>query len=232
MRVNAIVLAAGEGRRLDGAVPKAFAPIAGRPLVLRTLERILSVPVIERVTLVVAAAQLERCEALLKSDPTLRDRPWRLQVGGPTRQQSAKRGLERAGADSDLILIHDAARPFVSAELIVRCIEAAIRHGAAVPGLPAHDTIKVVAQDRWVERTLERASLWEIQTPQVFRRELIVAAHENAANAGLDVSDDALAVERYGKPVFVVEGERLNFKITVAEDLWLAEVLLREGRIS
>lgn len=232
MRVNAIVLAAGEGRRLDGAVPKAFAPIAGRPLVLRTLERILSVPVIERVTLVVAAAQLERCEALLKSDPTLRDRPWRLQVGGPTRQQSAKRGLERAGADSDLILIHDAARPFVSAELIVRCIEAAIRHGAAVPGLPAHNTIKVVAQDRWVERTLERASLWEIQTPQVFRRELIVAAHENAANAGLDVSDDALAVERYGKPVFVVEGERLNFKITVAEDLWLAEVLLREGRIS
>lgn len=232
MRVNAIVLAAGEGRRLDGAVPKAFAPIAGRPLVLRTLERILSVPVIERVTLVVAAAQLERCEALLKSDPTLRDRPWCLQVGGPTRQQSAKRGLERAGADSDLILIHDAARPFVSAELIVRCIEAAIRHGAAVPGLPAHNTIKVVAQDRWVERTLERASLWEIQTPQVFRRELIVAAHENAANAGLDVSDDALAVERYGKPVFVVEGERLNFKITVAEDLWLAEVLLREGRIS
>ena len=232
MRVSAIVLAAGEGRRLGGAVPKAFAPIAGRPLVLRTLERILSVPMIERVTLVVAAAQLERCAALLNDDAALRDRRWHLQVGGATRQQSAKLGLENVGADNELILIHDAARPFVSAELVVRCIEAALRHGAAVPGLRAHDTIKVVAQDHWVERTLERASLWEIQTPQVFRRELIVAAHDNAASAKLDVSDDALAVERYGKPVFVVEGERLNFKITVPEDVWLAELLLREGRVS
>jgi len=231
MRVSAIVLAAGEGRRLGGGLPKAFAPIAGRPLVLRTLERIFSVPMIERATLVVAAAQLERCEALLKADPALRDRPWHLQVGGATRQQSAKRGLEKAG-ESDLILIHDAARPFVSVELIVRCIEAAMRHDAAVPGLPAHDTIKVVTQDHWVERTLERDSLWEILTPQVFRRELIVAAHANAVSAGLEVSDDALAVERYGKPVFVVQGERLNFKITVPEDVWLAELLLREGRVS
>ena len=107
-----------------------------------------------------------------------------------------------------------------------------MRHDAAVPGLPAHDTIKVVTQDHWVERTLERDSLWEIQTPQVFRRELIVAAHANAVSAGLEVSDDALAVERYGKPVFVVQGERLNFKITVPEDVWLAELLLREGRVS
>jgi 2-C-methyl-D-erythritol 4-phosphate cytidylyltransferase len=231
MRVSAIVVAAGEGRRLGGGLPKAFAPIAGRPLVLRTLERIFSVPMIERATLVVAAAQLERCEALLKADPALRDRPWHLQAGGATRQQSAQRGLEKAG-ESDLILIHDAARPFVSVELIVRCIEAAMRHDAAVPGLPAHDTIKVVTQDHWVERTLERDSLWEIQTPQVFRRELIVAAHANAVSAGLEVSDDALAVERYGKPVFVVQGERLNFKITVPEDVWLAELLLREGRVS
>jgi 2-C-methyl-D-erythritol 4-phosphate cytidylyltransferase len=101
-----------------------------------------------------------------------------------------------------------------------------------VPGLPARDTIKLVTQDHWVERTLERDSLWEIQTPQVFRRELIVAAHAHAASAGLEVSDDALAVERYGKRVFVVQGERLNFKITVPEDVWLAELLLREGRVS
>ncbi|MGN6733707.1 MAG: 2-C-methyl-D-erythritol 4-phosphate cytidylyltransferase [Candidatus Binatia bacterium] len=232
MRVSAIVLAAGEGRRLGGSVPKAFASIAGRPLVLRTVERLFSVKMIERVTLVIGAAQLERCEALLKADPALRDRPWNLQVGGATRQQSAQRGLEQTGSESDLVLIHDAARPFVSAELIVRCIETAIRRDAVVPGLPARDTIKLVTQDHWVERTLERDSLWEIQTPQVFRRELIVAAHAHAASAGLEVSDDALAVERYGKRVFVVQGERLNFKITVPEDVWLAELLLREGRVS
>ena len=229
MRVSAIVLAAGEGRRLGGTVPKAFTPIGGRPLVLRTVERIFSVSKIERVTLVMPARQLERCETLLKGDPALRHRPWCLQIGGATRQQSAQRGLEKAG-ESDLILIHDAARPFVSAQLITRCIETAMRHDAAVPGLPARDTIKMV-KDHWIEKTLERDSLWEIQTPQVFRRELIVAAHENAARAGLELSDDALAVERFGKPVFVVEGERLNFKITVPEDVWLAEVLLREGRV-
>ena len=232
MHVSAIVLAAGEGRRLGGRVPKAFASIAGRPLVLRTVERIFSVKMIERVTLVIGAAQLERCEALLKADPALRDRPWHLQVGGATRQQSAQRGLEQTGSENDLVLIHDAARPFVSAELIGRCIETAIRRDAVVPGLPARDTIKLVTQDHWVERTLERDSLWEIQTPQVFRRELIVAAHAHAASAGLEVSDDALAVERYGKRVFVVQGERLNFKITVPEDVWLAELLLREGRVS
>jgi 2-C-methyl-D-erythritol 4-phosphate cytidylyltransferase len=230
MRVSAIVLAAGEGRRLGGTVPKAFASIDGRPLVLRTVERIFSMSMIEHVTLVVPAAQLERCETLLKEDPALRHRPWSLQIGGATRQQSAKRGLEKAG-ESDFILIHDAARPFVSAQLIIRCIETAMRHDAAVPGLPARDTVKVV-KNHWVEKTLERDSLWEIQTPQVFRRELIIAAHENAERAGLEVSDDALAVERFGKPVFVVEGERLNFKITVPEDLWLAELLLREGRVS
>jgi 2-C-methyl-D-erythritol 4-phosphate cytidylyltransferase len=97
--------------------------------------------------------------------------------------------------------------------------------------LPARDTIKVI-RDRRIERTLERDSLWEIQTPQVFSRELIIAAHEDAERAGLDLSDDALAVERYGQPVFVVEGERMNFKITVPEDVWLAELLLREGRVS
>jgi 2-C-methyl-D-erythritol 4-phosphate cytidylyltransferase len=230
MRISAIVLAAGEGRRLGSTVPKAFASIGGRALVLRTLERIFSVPMIERVTLVVPAAQFERCETLLKGDPALRHRPWCLQAGGATRQQSAERGLEKAG-ESDLILIHDAARPFVSTQLIIRCIEAAMRHDAVVPGLPARDTIKVV-KNHWIERTLERDSLWEIQTPQVFRRELIVAAHEDAAKTGLQVSDDALAVERFGKPVFVVEGERLNFKITVPEDVWLAELLLREGRVS
>jgi len=232
MRVTAIVLAAGEGRRLGANIPKAFVPLAGRPLAFRSLDRIFSVPTIEQVVLVLPAGEVERCEELLKTDPALRDQRWNLQVGGPTRRQSAKRGLEKAGGQSDLILIHDAARPFVSADLINRCIETAMIRDAVVPGLPVRDTIKAVAHDHWVERTLARDSLWEIQTPQVFRRELIVAAHENAERAGVDLSDDALAVEQYGKRVFIVEGERMNFKITVAEDLWLAELLLRAGRVS
>ncbi len=232
MRVTGIVLAAGEGRRLGSKIPKAFAPIAGRPLVLRTLDRVFAAPLIDQVVLVVATADMERCEAMLRSDASLRDRLWILQSGGSTRQESAKRGLERVGTDTDIILIHDGARPFASVELIRRCVEAAITRGAAVPGLPAHDTIKMVSEDRWVQTTLKRESLWEIQTPQAFRRDLIIAAHEQAAREGLDLTDDALAVERYGEPVFVVEGERMNLKITVPEDVWLAELLIREGRVA
>ena len=160
MRVTGIVLAAGEGRRLGGEIPKAFAPIAGRPLVLRTLDRVFAAPIIEQVVLVVAAADIKRCEAMLGTDKALRGRPWILQIGGKTRQESAKRGLEKAGADTDIILIHDAARPFASVELIQRCVEAAIIRGAAVPGLPVRDTIKMVSEDCWVQTTLKRDSLW------------------------------------------------------------------------
>lgn len=230
-RATAIVLAAGEGRRIGGELPKVYLPIAGRPLLLRTLDRMFSSQVVEKVVVVVAAAELERCEVMLRSDPALRNRPWLLQAGGATRQHSAKRGLEKVDPDADLVMIHDGARPFVSTELIDRCVVAATDKGAVVPGLPARDTIKVVSDDHWVQLTPERSSLWEIQTPQVFQRELIVAAHERAEKDMAEVADDAVVVERIGKPVFVLEGERTNFKITLPEDVWLAETLIREGRV-
>ena len=231
MHVTAIILAAGEGRRMGGDLPKPYLPIAGRPMVLRALDRIFSSPLVEKVILVVAAADMKRCKLMLGTDVALRDRPWFLQIGGTTRQQSAQRGLEKITPDADIVMIHDAARPFVTAALIERCVEIAAVRGAAVPGLPARDTIKVVSPDYRVQSTPERSSLWEIQTPQVFKRELIVAAHEEAERNGLQVTDDAMAVERFGKPVYLVEGERTNFKITLPEDVWLAELLIREGKV-
>jgi len=231
MHVTAIVLAAGEGRRIGGEIPKTFLPIAGRPLVLRTLDRMFAAHAVENVVLVIAANEIERCQSMLRADAALLDRPWLLQAGGLTRQQSAKRGLEKIGSDTDIVIIHDGARPFVSAGLINRCVEVAADKGAVVVGLPAHDTIKVVSQDQRIQSTPERSSLWEIQTPQVFRRELIVAAHERAEKDGVQVTDDAMVVERMGTPVYVIEGERTNIKITVREDVWLAETLIREGRV-
>jgi len=230
-RATAIVLAAGAGRRIGGEVPKAYLAIGGRPLVLRTLDRMFSSQAVENVVLVVAAVELARCETLLRADRALQNRPWLLHVGGATRQQSAKRGLEKVSSDTDIVIIHDGARPFVSTDLIDRCVEAAAIKGAVVPGLPARDTIKEVSNDRWIQSTPERGKLWEIQTPQVFKCELIVAAHERAERDGAEVTDDAMVVERIGKPVFVLDGERMNFKITVPEDVWLAETLIREGRV-
>lgn len=215
---------------MGGDTPKTYLPLAGRPLVLRTLDRVFSARTVNQVVLVVGAGDVERCRGLLRADAALRGRPCLLQVGGKTRQQSVRRGLQRVRPDSDIVVIHDGARPLVSAELIDRCVRAAVEKGAVVVGLPARDTIKVVSRDHDVQYTPERSSLWEIQTPQAFQRELIMAAHAWAEREGIEVTDDAMAVERMGKTVYVLEGERTNFKITVAEDLWLAETLIREGR--
>jgi 2-C-methyl-D-erythritol 4-phosphate cytidylyltransferase len=230
-RATAIVVAAGEGRRIGGEVPKTYLSIAGRPLVLRTVDRMFSSRAVENVVLVIAAGESARCEALLRADPALQNCRWLLQVGGATRQQSVKNGLEKVSASTDIVIIHDGARPFVSTGLIDRCVDAATLKGAVVPGLPVRDTIKAVSEERWIQSTPERGNLWEIQTPQVFKRDLIVAAHERAEREGAKATDDAMLVERIGEPVFVLDGERTNFKITVPEDVWLAEALIQEGRV-
>jgi 2-C-methyl-D-erythritol 4-phosphate cytidylyltransferase len=231
MKVAAIVVAAGAGRRIGGEISKAYLPIAGRPLVLRTVDRMFEAKTVEQVILVVAGQDRDRCDALLREDSALRDRPYLLQIGGTTRQQSVKRGLDKIAEQTEIVIIHDAARPFVSAALIDRCVESAAEKGAVVAGLPVRDTIKVVGADRRVQTTPDRSLLWEIQTPQVFQSKLIVDAHRRAEADGVEVTDDAMVVERMGKPVYLLEGERTNFKITLPEDIWLAEMMIREGRV-
>jgi 2-C-methyl-D-erythritol 4-phosphate cytidylyltransferase len=229
---TAIIVAAGEGRRVGGDVPKIYLPIYRRPMVLRTLDRFFAAQTVDNVIIVIGANEFSRCETMLRRDPTLGNRSWTLQTGGATRQQSVKKGLEKIAADTDVIVIHDGARPFVSSALIDRCVEAVQDKGAVVVGVPVRDTVKVVADDRWVQMTPARSSLWEIQTPQAFRKELIVEAHERASREAIEATDDAMLVEAIGKPVFVLEGGRENMKITTPEDVWLAESLIREGRIS
>lgn len=232
MHVTAIIVAAGAGRRIGGATAKTYLPIAGRPLILRTLDRIFATPAVSDVVLVVAPGDVDYCRDLLAADASLKGRACDLQAGGATRQQSVRCGLVKLAAATDLVMIHDGARPFVSAALIGRCIQAAAARGAAVVGLPVRDTIKQVGLDGYVQSTPERTGLWEIQTPQIFQRDLIVTAHDWAVREGFDATDDAMVVERIGKPVFVVEGERNNFKITVPEDLQLAEAMFRAGIVA
>ncbi len=231
MHVTAIIVAAGEGRRIGGPVSKSFLPIAGRPLVLRTLDRFFSTQSIEKVILVVADKELGQSQRLIASDPNLSHRSWVLQAGGASRQESVRRGLDRLDPDCEIVAIHDGARPFVSSSLIDRCIEEAYRVGAVVIGVPVRDTIKVVSEEHWVQATPARNTLWEIQTPQVFRKEIIVQAHDWGDRQAMEATDDSTLVEQIGKPVFLLEGERTNIKITVPEDLLLAEALLRDGRV-
>ena len=228
----AIVVAAGEGRRIGGDTPKAYLSLGGRAMILRTLDKVFAVRRISTAVVVVAAEALSRCEDLLRGDSALGSRPWTLQVGGSTRQESVRRGLDKLQNGIEIVAIHDGARPFASTELFDRLIDIAVEKGAVVPGLPPRDTIKFVRADGSIELTPARSGLREIQTPQVFRRELIQQAHQRAARESFEATDDAMVVERLGEPVYVVEGEKLNFKVTLPEDVWLAETLIREGKMS
>lgn len=232
MHVTAIIVAAGEGTRIGGQVPKSFLPIGGRPLVLRTLDRFFSAEGVENVILVVADDQLRQSQTLIQGDPNLSHREWVLQAGGASRQESVRRGLEKLDSDCEIVAIHDGARPFVSSSLIKRCCDEAYRIGAVVTGVPVRNTIKVVSDEYWVQSTPARNTLWEVQTPQVFRKDLIVKAYDWGLRQAIEATDDAMLVERIGQPVFLLEGERTNIKITVPEDILLAEALLRDGRVS
>jgi 2-C-methyl-D-erythritol 4-phosphate cytidylyltransferase len=231
MNAAAIIVAAGEGRRVGANRPKIFLPLCGRAMILRTLDRFYAAATISRIVVVVAADQLSYAEGMLQADAASRDRPWVLQSGGATRQESVRRGLEKIGEDTEIVAIHDGARPFVSAALIDRCVAAARDKGAVVVGVPVRDTIKVVAEDRSIAATPPRDSLWEIQTPQVFRRAIIAEAHAWAARERFEATDDAMLVEKKSGRVFLLEGERTNFKITLPEDIWLAETMIRERRV-
>lgn len=227
MLVNAVIVAAGEGRRMGRNLPKPFLSLAGRPLILRTLSRFAASQA-RRVILVAAEKEQPKLEQLIRSDRELSGLEWLLQPGGRRRQDSVMQGLKRLDRDCQVVVVHDGARPLVAPALIDRCVEAALKEGAVVVGVPVRDTIKAVSPSRRIESTPPRDSLWEIQTPQAFRVEILREAYARAEREGIEATDDAMLVERLGKSVSVLEGDRSNIKITTPEDLLLAEALIRE----
>ena len=231
MRVNAVIVAAGEGKRMGGGVAKPLLLLAGRPLILHTLTRF-AASQIRRVILVVPQQDGASFERLVAADPGARRLDCVVQPGGARRQDSVRQGLARLDDDCEVVVIHDGARPLISPALIHRCVEAAAKEGAAVVGVPVHDTIKVVSASGRVESTPARDSLWEIQTPQAFQVEIIRDAHRRAEKDGIEATDDAMLVERLGKSVVVLEGDRTNIKITTPEDLLIAEALIRQRRVT
>ena len=224
MRVAALVLAAGRGERLGHDLPKGFVCLAGRPLWLHSAEALASVAEIERVVPVIPEGERERFRACIAASRP----PARLAepvIGGATRQDSVRAGLEALPASAEWVAVHDAARPLLQPEAVARLLAAARLHGAAILARPVGDTIKRVAGERIVE-TPDRAECWAAQTPQVFRTELLREALAKAAAEGFEATDDAQLVERLGVTVHVVEGDPDNLKITRDEDLATAEAWL------
>jgi 2-C-methyl-D-erythritol 4-phosphate cytidylyltransferase len=226
MAVCALVLAAGQGQRLVRALPKAFVPLLGKPLLVRSLEALAAVPEIERVVPVIAPADLELYRALELGSLSKLAEPV---SGGAERQDSVRAGLGALPESAEWVAVHDAARCLVLPDDVARVVRAARADGAdgaAILAQPVRDTIKRVRRGR-VAETPERKEYWAAQTPQVFRVELLREALDKALADGFCGTDDAQLVERLGVPVRVVEGDPNNLKITWPSDLAVAEALLR-----
>jgi len=221
-RTALLVPAGGRGRRLGG-VRKQYLELLGEPVLSRALRPFLSQPFI---AWIVVALPAEDAAApppwLINLDPRVR-----VVAGGAERTDSVRAALALVPAEAEIVLVHDAARPLVTAALIARVIEAAARGVAAIPVAAVEDTIKEVDASGRIVATLERARLRRVQTPQGFPRALLLAAHERARAEGVGATDDAALVERIGGTVLAVEGSPENIKITSAHDLLVAEAILR-----
>lgn len=233
MKTTAIIVAAGEGKRMRSPIQKPFIHLRGLPILAHTLLQFEGTECINEVVLVVSRESLEQCEEeIIKGQGCRKVRC--LVPGGKTRQESVYQGLVHSDPSSDMILVHDGVRPFVSQEVIQHCIGKAQIHGGALAALPIRETVKQVGDDGCVEATVNREILWRAQTPQVFRRPIFEQAHRKALADGYEGTDEASLVERLGISIQIVEGGLENIKITTPEDLALAEFYLkqREGQIS
>jgi 2-C-methyl-D-erythritol 4-phosphate cytidylyltransferase/2-C-methyl-D-erythritol 2,4-cyclodiphosphate synthase len=217
MHVTAIIAAAGSGSRLGSEVPKQLLDVGGRSMLARSVAAFDTHPAISDI-IVVMPASLVDAGGIDYIGPTRHE--LRLVTGGDRRQDSVANAFDRVTDRAEVVLIHDAARPFVSAETISRTIDAAARHGAAIAVLEVRDTIKRVEHDVIVE-TVPRESMFLAQTPQGFRRDVLAAAIA-VGRSGIGATDEAALAERAGYPVHVVRGETANVKITTEDDLAVA----------
>lgn len=230
--IGVVLLAAGQGRRLPGAVRKALRPVAGKPLFRHALDLFARFPGVGAIVLVAPAGDLASVRRLAAG--TGRGRravPVRIVSGGDVRPESVRLGLAALPAEIRWVAIHDAARPCLTVALVRRVVAAARRggkRGGAIPALPVAETVKRVRRGL-VVGTVDRADLWCAQTPQVFSRAALERAFSGSRGGHRAWTDDARAFETLGLPVRIVPGERRNIKVTTPEDLALAGFFLEKG---
>ena len=215
MHVTAIIAAAGAGRRLGAAKPKQLLDIGGGSMLQHSVRAFLMHP---RVADVVVVLSPDLTTLALAGIEPSRAAALRVVKGGDRRQDSVANGFAAVAPESDVVLIHDAARPFVSADLIDRTIDAAAAHGAAIAALQSRDTVKRVAGDGRITETIPRETIYLAQTPQGFRRDVLAAAIE-LGRSGVEATDEAMLAERAGYHVHVVDGDPGNVKVTTSADL-------------
>ncbi|GJQ14220.1 hypothetical protein GpartN1_g6011.t1 [Galdieria partita] len=218
---SVILLAGGSGKRMNSNIPKQYLLLHGKPVLEYSLELFLSVKQVFQVIIVMDLHYKVFLRPHLIQDPRIE-----FACPGKERQDSVYNGLQKVKSSADLVCIHDAARPLVSREIIEKCFSDAAVHGAAVVGVPSKSTIKESVDGSFVYRTLDRTRLWEIQTPQVIRPELLRRGFVKVNDESVTVTDDVSIVEKLGEPVKLTLGEYSNIKLTTEEDLKVAEYIL------
>lgn len=220
---SAVIVAAGRGTRMGPHIDKLFLEVAGRPVVAHTWAR-WDAAAVDEIVLVIRAGMEAAFTEMAATLPLTK--PYRFAVGGVERQESVWNGLMALSAEAEVVAIHDGARPCISPELIHHTIQAARESGAAVAAQRITDTLKESDGGALISRTVDRAKLWSVQTPQVFRVAVIREAISTARARGLNLTDDTAACELIGQPVRLVESRQPNPKVTVPADLpFIASVL-------
>ena len=223
--LSAVVVAAGRSQRMG--FDKILTQLGGQPLLVHTLDRLLQTGAPKEIILVIRPDSRKEMEALIEP---LRERgEIRLVNGGAQRQDSVQAGLQAVSDSCEFVMVHDAARPFVTKELIDVVLAAARLSDAAVCGAPCSDSLKEVGEDGLVVKTIDRSRLWTVQTPQIFRTKLLRDAYAAALKSGETFTDDTAVVEKTGHPVRIVLYHGVNLKVTTPADWSLAEGLLRAG---
>ena len=223
--VSVIFPAAGQGKRMQAGINKVLLTLGGEPILTRTLKTFSAVEEVGELIVVVAADEVAAVERQLQKVAGLK--PFQVAAGGSERQYSIYNGLQHVAKQADVVLVHDAARPLVTVKTIQAVIDSARAKGGAIAAVPAKNTIKVVDTDGLVESTPPRSTLWEVQTPQGFRKDILLKANEQALQDNFLGTDDASLVERIGVPVAVVKSDYRNIKVTTPEDLLIAEAFLQ-----
>jgi 2-C-methyl-D-erythritol 4-phosphate cytidylyltransferase len=221
MKIHAIIPSAGLGKRFGAA--KQFLTLKGKPLLLYALETFGNFPGVEKICVPVPASEVKATENIIPKDLVSKVQ---VVAGGDERQESVRLGFE-ALPPSEVVLVHDGVRPFVSLEMIQRVLEGVQEHGACIVGIPVKDTTKRSNDAGLVQQTVDRKNLWSIQTPQGFRYEIFKEASLKAHQTKFLGTDESMLVEMLGIPVKIIQGSPYNIKITVPEDLKIAEVIVK-----
>ncbi|MBC1499816.1 2-C-methyl-D-erythritol 4-phosphate cytidylyltransferase [Listeria weihenstephanensis] len=225
MKYELILLAAGQGKRMELGRNKMWLELSGHVLFLHTIRTFLEDDACCRIVVVAQEDELAYVQAMI--DELHVEKEILIVMGGSERQYSVAKGLAECGQMADVVLVHDGARPFVDQAMIDRLLDDVAVHGATICGMPVKDTMKRV-RNGMVEETIDRSVLWQVQTPQAFRTEILKRAHEVAHEADFLGTDEASLVERLGVTVHMVEGSYNNIKVTTPEDVAFAEAILQE----